>query len=248
MKQGGSMAELEYQSGTIQVEDVNIHYYRAGSADQAVVLLHGVTDDGMCWKPVADQLAENYTVIMPDVRGHGKSDGPESGYTYHDLAGDILSLLQRIGIQRPFVIGHSMGAMIALTLAGMQPDLPRAVILEDPPPQWKLPHLSAADIHARSSLPYWMVSIKRKTAADLMAEVMSSNPNWAEAERQPWVDSKQRFSLNVLHLFTDEQQSPTDFNSILPGIRCPMLCLTANPKLGGISTRADVEDLSRLVP
>ena len=65
---------VEYTDDFVQINGVKLHYYRTGSGNQTLILLHGASDNGMCWKPTVDLLAEEYDVVMPDAQGHGLSD------------------------------------------------------------------------------------------------------------------------------------------------------------------------------
>ena len=122
-----------WQSGDIMVNGLLLHYTRTGGARPPAVLAHGFSDDGLCWTPVAEALAPDYDVVMVDARGHGRSAAPEQGYGSADHANDLAGVIQALGLKRPAVLGHSMGAASTLVLAGMYPDLPRAILLEDPP-------------------------------------------------------------------------------------------------------------------
>ena len=86
--------------------------------------LHGVTDDGLCWTSVAQDFAADLDVIMVDARGHGLSDAPEQGYSPLEQADDLAGVITGLKLSRPIVLGHSMGAMTTLALAGRYPDLP----------------------------------------------------------------------------------------------------------------------------
>lgn len=88
-----------------------------------MVLVHGITDDGLFWSPLAEVMTVNMDVIMVHVRGHGKSDAPADGYTLQTMAFDLAVLIQALGLEKPVLLGHSMGAMTALMLAGLFPDL-----------------------------------------------------------------------------------------------------------------------------
>lgn len=85
---------------------------------------------------MAETLQADYDVIMVDAHGHGKSDGPEHGYGAAEYAADYAGVIKGLQLTRPAVPGHSMGAMTALALAGLYPDLPGKILLEDPPPFW----------------------------------------------------------------------------------------------------------------
>ena len=130
------------------VNGLTLHYTRTGGAKPPVVLAHGFSDDGLCWTPVAEALAADYDVVMVDARGHGRSAAPEQGYGSADHATDLAGVIRALGLKRPAVLGHSMGAASTLVLAGMYPDLPRAILLEDPPPWWTPAAVQEAPSHA----------------------------------------------------------------------------------------------------
>src|SRR5688572_12373589 len=126
-----------WRSDFVEANGIRLHYTRTGGDGPPLVLAHGVTDNGLCWTPVAEALAPEYDVIMADARGHGRSDAPEHGYTPADQAADLAGLIAALGLGRPILLGHSMGAITTLVLAGTYPQLPRAILLEDPPPWWQ---------------------------------------------------------------------------------------------------------------
>jgi pimeloyl-ACP methyl ester carboxylesterase len=96
------------------------------------VVAHGVTDAGLCWTPVARALEADYDVIMVDARGHGQSDAPDTGYGPTELAADLHEGITGLGFHRPVILGHSMGAVTTLVLAGTYPDFPGMILLVDP--------------------------------------------------------------------------------------------------------------------
>jgi N-formylmaleamate deformylase len=224
-----------------------LHYYRTGGSKPPLVLLHGITDDGLCWTPVAEALAEKYDVIMVDARGHGKSDAPENGYDYETMATEVADLIEGLGLENPVVLGHSMGAMIALVLAALNPDLPRAIILEDPPAFWHAGPPSQEDLDARTGMRAWFYEVKRKTRDELLETVRSENPGWSEAELGPWADAKHRFSLKITRLIDDQDAVPRNLLALLGQITCSVLLITADPRRGAILSDEDVADLRELV-
>jgi len=212
------------------------------------VLLHGITDDGLCWTPVAEALAETYDVIMLDARGHGKSNAPENGYNYETMATEVADVIESLGLENPVVLGHSMGAMTALILAALEPDLPRAIILEDPPAFWRAGPPSQEDLDVRAGMRAWFYEVKRKTCDELLESVRSENPGWSEAEWGPWADAKHRFSLKITQLIDNPDAVPDDFQVLLKQITCPVLLITADPQRGAILSDKDVTELRKLVP
>ncbi|HTY00440.1 MAG TPA: alpha/beta hydrolase, partial [Bacteroidota bacterium] len=87
---------------------------------------------GACWTHLAGAQAGEYDVIMPDARGHGKSSVPEFGYTYEDLANDVVGLMKALRLSSPVLLGHSMGGLTAAVVAARKPNLLRGLILVDP--------------------------------------------------------------------------------------------------------------------
>src|SRR5438105_6683569 len=100
----------EWFSGDVDANGIRIHYYRTGGDKPPLVLAHGATDSGLCWTRVARDLESDYDVIMPDARGHGMSEAPDGGYTSADHAADLAGVIRGLGLERPAVAGHSMGA------------------------------------------------------------------------------------------------------------------------------------------
>jgi N-formylmaleamate deformylase len=123
----------DWQTGYVDTNGLRLHYTRTGGEKPPLVFAHGVTDAGLCWRPVAEALAAEYDAIMVDARGHGRSDAPERGYGPAEQAVDLAGIITALELERPAVLGHSMGAATALVLAGTYPDLPGAILLEDPP-------------------------------------------------------------------------------------------------------------------
>jgi pimeloyl-ACP methyl ester carboxylesterase len=90
-----------------------------------VVLLHGFPDTGSLWRHQVPALADSgYQVIVPDLRGYGKSDKPETveSYSLPYVVGDVLAILDALGIERAHVVGHDWGAAIAWGIGSLVPD------------------------------------------------------------------------------------------------------------------------------
>ena len=238
-----------WPAGDIEVNGLRLHYTRTGGARPPVVLAHGVTDDGLCWTPVAEALAPEYDVIMVDARGHGRSDAPEQGYGPAEQAADLAGVIAALGLHRPTVLGHSMGAVTALALAGAYPDVPRAILLEDPPAWWMATWDTApASEERQAQMRTWLSELKRKTREELIAEQRAAMPNWSEAELGPWADAKLRFSPSVLSIFNPRTAAAIDWPATLRRITCPALLITADPAQGAIVTEESAAALQVLVP
>ena len=104
-------------AGTTVVDDgTSIAWERLGGG-APLVLLHGITESRLSWGAVADDLAEDHDLLLVDLRGHGVSaDGPT--WTLERLADDVAAVLGATGLERPVVVGHSLGGFVATVLAG----------------------------------------------------------------------------------------------------------------------------------
>jgi N-formylmaleamate deformylase len=119
-------------TGVCETNGINIHYLRTGGRKPPLILLHGLAGSGACWSPLSRALEDEYDVVMPDARGHGNSSTPLSGYRYEYYAGDVVGLIQGVGLAAPVLLGHSMGGMTAAVVARQLATAIRGVILADP--------------------------------------------------------------------------------------------------------------------
>lgn len=113
---------------TIQLEEVSLYVEEHGSGPP-LLLLHGLGSSGKDWDYVVPQLAKRYRVIVPDARGHGRSDKPAGTYGVPLFARDIAALCDRLGVSGLHVAGVSMGGMLAFELAVKRPDLVRSLVI-----------------------------------------------------------------------------------------------------------------------
>jgi N-formylmaleamate deformylase len=253
-----------WQSGDVEANGIRLHYTRTGGDKPPLVLAHGVTDDGLCWTPVAEALEMDYDVIMVDARGHGRSDAPEAGYDSATQAADLAGVIAALGLHKPAILGHSMGAATTLVLAGSYPAVPSVILLEDPPGWWvaaapapeEEPAVTSSTIYGGDradeerlvGMQAWFAGLKRKTRAELIAEQRAATPSWSEAELEPWADSKLRVSSNVLDVFDPNTPRSVDWPAVVRRITCPALLITADPARGAILAEEDANALRVLVP
>jgi pimeloyl-ACP methyl ester carboxylesterase len=120
-------------AASTEVEYVTIHgkrraYVRTGSGP-ALLLLHGLACDRTTWDRVVPLLARNYTVIAPDLLGHGLSDKPRADYTLGGYANGMRDLLTVLGVDKVTVVGHSFGGGVAMQFAYQFPERTQRVML-----------------------------------------------------------------------------------------------------------------------
>ncbi|MES2942170.1 MAG: alpha/beta fold hydrolase, partial [Pseudomonadota bacterium] len=99
-----------------------------------LVILHGLFGSGRNWAPIAKALASDYRIYLPDARNHGASAWSEI-MSYTEMAQDVLDLMERQHMERPVVIGHSMGGKTAMTLALEHPQVLAGVAVIDIAPE-----------------------------------------------------------------------------------------------------------------
>lgn len=123
-----------FQAKEIETDSATLHVV-VGGQGPAVVLLHGFGDTGAMWSPLATKLAATHTVIVPDLRGMGLSSHPAAGYDKWTQAGDIRTVLSKLGVDHAAVVGHDIGTMVAFAYAARYPDkTDRLVVMDAPVP------------------------------------------------------------------------------------------------------------------
>ncbi len=112
---------------TININGATIYYEIFGDdkPERApVLLIHGSTIDGPTdWSDIVPQLARHYKVLMPDCRGHGRSNNPNMSYLFKELANDAVTFVRAMGYEHAHVIGHSNGGNVALVTLMEHPDI-----------------------------------------------------------------------------------------------------------------------------
>ena len=124
-----------YQSYTADLGSVKIHYLKAGSGTNTLVLIHGFGDTSNMWIPLFEEFGKDYTIIAPDLRGLGESSRPAAGYDKRTIAADIHEVVESLGHQKIDLVGHDIGLMVAYAYAAQYPnDVRKLALLEAPIP------------------------------------------------------------------------------------------------------------------
>jgi N-formylmaleamate deformylase len=215
----------------VTVDGAQFHYHRTGDGSKpALVLAHGFSDNGLCWLPVARDLEADYDVILPDARGHGKSQRVQPGEKVN-LARDLAGIIQALGLERPVVGGHSMGGSTAGVLAAEWPQLVRALILEDP--GWRDAQPEPEEKEPRPNPWFeWLQSLPGLSIEDVMAKGRADSPTWPEIELPAWAESKKQLDLNFMKV----ESTHHAWREVAQAIACPTLLITADANQGGIVT------------
>ncbi len=115
-------------------DGTNIAYLDTGTGDPPFVFVHGWTCNHTHFAPQVEHFASDHRAVAVDLRGHGASDVPEQRYTVSALADDVAWLCAHARIERPVLVGHSMGGQVVLEVAARHPDLAAAVVMVDAAP------------------------------------------------------------------------------------------------------------------
>ena len=235
----------KWQDDFVAANGIQLHYWRTGGDKPPLVLSHGITDSGLCWAREAAILQADYDVIMVDARGHGLSDRPEDGYLPGDHAADLAGLIEALGLDRPRIMGHSMGAMTSALMAFERPDLVSRVVLEDPP--FRDPALSDTPTNA-NEMAEWRERLALQQTLpteEIIAAGKEVNPGWSEEVFGPWAEAKKQVSLNV---FGYRLGVAAVWQEAAAGLASPTLLITGDPALGGIVTSTIAEAVSASNP
>ncbi|MFA6297579.1 MAG: alpha/beta fold hydrolase [Nocardioides sp.] len=122
------MAESQHEVQYLTIHGHRRAFVKVGQGP-ALLLLHGLGCDHTTWEPVLDTLAKRYTVIAPDLLGHGQSDKPRADYSVGGYANGMRDLLTVLGIDKVTVVGHSFGGGVAMQFAYQFPERTERMML-----------------------------------------------------------------------------------------------------------------------
>jgi len=124
-----------FQAKTIHSPEAADIFVRWGGKGPVVVFIHGYAENSDSWAPLAADLMKDHTVVVPDLRGIGKSSKPEAGYDEKTQAKDIRAVVTGLGYDKTSVVAHDIGNTVAYAYAAMYPDrVERLVVLDAPIP------------------------------------------------------------------------------------------------------------------
>lgn len=210
-------------------------------------LLHGVVSSAGSWSRVGPALAaRGWEVTAVDLPGHG--DGPRPKATGDPVAELVAGALDALPERLDVLVGHSLGAVVALAIAGTHPEFARAVVLEDPPAR------SALDTELLAS---GLEALGLAVAADRVAyrqQLRASNPRWSEADLDQAVAALE--ACDTAEIAGALRAGMWwDLPALLAGLTCPVLLVAAPEVPGAIPIvqgtallGSERQALARLVP
>ncbi|CCB89516.1 alpha/beta fold hydrolase [Simkania negevensis] len=228
---------IKWRAGVCKINGINIHYQRTGGHKPPVVLLHGLMTNGTCWTSLARVLEEDFDVIMPDSRGHGNSSAPKQGYSYDNLATDVLGLIEALEIAPPVLIGHSMGGMTAAVAASQNPEQLRGVVLADPT---FLPLKRQVEVY-ESGVVAQHQKILDRSFEDFLSEMRIRHSHRSQELIQQI--ARARFQTSI-HAFEILKPPNPDYIKLIKTLDLPSLLLRGG--IGAIVSTAVAEELTCL--
>jgi len=215
---------------------IRLHYIRLGRGQAPLVLIPGITSPAITWQFVGERLAEKNDVYILDVRGRGLSQGgADLGYRLDDYARDTEGLIRGLGLDKPAIVGHSMGGRIAVRLAALAPACVGKLILVDPPVSG--PGRRAYPL----PLDWYLSSIDAVSRGQGLEEMKKALP-WSEEHlelRMEWLPTCDRTAIAESHRSFQEEE----IHSNLPKIRSETLLMYAEK--GGTISDADADEIVR---
>lgn len=247
-----------WSDGYAYANGIRIHYYRATPqpAKPVMVMVHGVTDNGLCWTTLALKLQDKYNIYMLDTRGHGLSDPFVGGDNGETLIKDVVEFVKTMKFERPILMGHSMGAATVMRLGAENPEVGRAIIMLDPllgmrmggppaggrptqnrnlqPPN-KAPSPTPQPGIPKNRLsvnmfgkPETLVAQNNYSFDDLVATGRRQNPLWDKIDVEYWALSKKQYHGPYTSEASQAMTGTMNIGNSLSKIQVPAIILKAD--------------------
>ena len=230
------------QHRSITNGDITISVTEYGDADQpTVVLLHGISNRSEAWLPIIPALAGTFRVLAMDLRGHGRSGHPVTGYRHADYASDLQAVIEDDGLARPLIVGHSLGGIIALEWAARHPDVAAAIVVEDAP-------LSSGP-GAEATFATW-ISMNQMPFEALLARYRADMPHRSEHQLRRRAEAMAGTAPAVFReeLAAARASAIGNETERLAEVSSPILLIHGDVETGGLVPPDDVRRFSRTVP
>lgn len=225
---------------------VTLRYHRRRALGDTLVFIHGLTDNAASFARVAKALGGYYDVVTYDLRAHGDSDAPLEGYATADHTDDLIALLDHLSISDATLIGHSLGAEIALEAQIRRPELVQALVLEDPPwqPDWVGQPTPRREL-ATASWRKWLEHLHTACLQEVIEIGKTEMPHWDPRDITAWAEAKHACRLVALDSVLAYREP---WQSKIARISCRTLLVVGEPRKGAIVSHAMAMQAKELSP
>lgn len=210
-------------------------------AGPPLLLVHGIGSTGTSWEAAIPALAEVVTPIAIDLRGHGASARPDHGYLYDDYIDDLDGVLDALGIERPLLMGHSLGGIVALWWAARHPDRAAGIVVADSPLRSGYDFVPAFDGWLRqNAMP----------VEELAAWYLSEHPDWTPERARSRAEVMAGTARNVfVELRADSlAHDGVDRLAEIAHVTSPILLVRGDPETGSMVVPADADAFEARLP
>ncbi len=220
--------------------DLVVHHHgRPLGYAPTLLFLHGLTDSGRGWPEAVRHWQERFAIVSYDARGHGESPRFTSEQLEHHpgevMVADAVHLLEQL--DRPVVVGHSLGGGVALAAAVRRPDLVRGVVLEDPAPR------SPDEPQQSGRGEEFLAGIQESLAAPdeeaLYAQRLAQHPSWPDSELLVTGIAEQQ--MDVEYLRRGDYKPTTPWSELYAAVQVPTLVITGD-NAGEVLVSEEVEE------
>lgn len=233
----------------VECNGMRLRCYRTGGDRPPVILAHGWTMSGPCWRELAEGLAPRFDVIAYDARGHGRSGRlPPGPLAAPALVADLIALIGALGTPGAGLIGHSMGANTIAQAVSQLSTPPAFVILEDPPwfesAEVRTAHTANWDWAAWNA---WALTAPDKPWEAALAEYRAlSSPLWSDGTLHLRLEAIRQLDPRAL---TDVDWTWRQWQTDAAALTCPWLLVTGDTVAkDGIVREATAREAMRLAP
>lgn len=210
----------------ISANSQRLHLVQWSDQGPTLLFVHHILGDCTAWDAVASVLAADFTVSAVDLRGHGRSSKPETGYRWReDLAVDLAAVIEQTQTAPVILVGHSLGSMVSAAVAADFPHLVRGLVLEDPP---AFGQKSAFGFFAKR------LAIRQMAPADRVKHFLASGRDEQQSSRSS--DWYERFAPGILSELL-EGRAAFEADRCFPAITCPVLLFFGDPGKGSVVSR-----------
>jgi pimeloyl-ACP methyl ester carboxylesterase len=207
-----------------------------------LVLLHGIWDTWRIFARVGAALAAERTVHALDLRGHGDSDKPQTGYDVGDYAADVRGVLDALSIAHADLLGFSLGTLVATRLASDTPERVARLLLEDPP------HSPDVDPRGRAAWFRTLLELKQRPFEEVVESMEDMYPTRDRATNERSARALLGTADGPLRTLADADPTANDLPARLAAAARPTLILRADPSFGGALTERGRDELLAALP